>query len=58
MPKKKFTIEDLDAIVDKALTPKPKKMAFPFPKGRFPPPKVESPALLKLPKKSRLPKVR
>ena len=37
---------------------KPKKMAFPFPKGRFPPPKVESPALLKLPKKSRLPKVR
>ena len=55
MARKKFTIEDLDAIVDEALTPKPRKMAFPFPKGRFTPPKVATP---ELPKKSKLPKVR
>ena len=55
MARKKFTIEDLDAIVDGALTPKPRKMAFPFPKGRFTPPKVATP---ELPKKSKLPKVR
>ena len=53
MPKKKFTIEDLDAIVDKALTPKPKKGALPFPK-----PKVVVPGLPKLPKITKLPKVR
>ena len=53
MPKKKFTIEDLDAIVDKALTPKPKKGALPS----FPP-KVKSPALPKLPRVTKLPKVR
>ena len=51
MARKKFTIEDLDAIVDEALTPKPKKMAFPFPK-------VATPELPKLPKITRLPKIR
>ena len=53
MPKKKFTIEDLDAIVDGALTPRPKKGALPFS-----PPKVKFPELPKLPKITRLPKVR
>ena len=53
MPKKKFTIEDLDAIVDKALTPKPKKGALPS----FPP-KVKLPELPKLPRVTKLPKVR
>jgi len=53
MPRKKFTIEDLDAIVDEALTPKPKKGALPFPK-----PKVKFPKLPKLPKITKLPKVR
>ena len=53
MARKKFTIEDLDAIVDKALTPKPKKGALPFPK-----PKVKFPELPKLPKITKLPKVR
>ena len=53
MPKKKFTIEDLDAIVDEALTPKPKKGAMPFPK-----PKIAVPKLPKLPKITKLPKVR
>jgi len=53
MAKKKFTIEDLDAIVDKALTPKPKKGALPS----FPP-KVKLPELPKLPKITKLPKGR
>jgi len=53
MARKKFTIEDLDAIVDEALTPKPKRGAFPFPK-----PKVKFPELPKLPKLTKLPKVR
>ena len=50
MARKKFTIEDLDAIVDEALVPKPKRGAMPFPK-----PKVKFP---KLPKITKLPKVR
>jgi len=53
MARKKFTIEDLDAIVDGALTPRPKKGALPLPK-----PKVVVPELPKLPKITRLPKVR
>ena len=53
MARKKFTIEDLDAIVDEALTPKPKKGALPS----FPP-KVKLPELPKLPKITKLPKVR
>ena len=53
MARKKFTIEDLDAIVDEALTPKPKKGALPFPK-----PKVVVPELPKLPRVTKLPKVR
>jgi len=53
MPKKKFTIEDLDAIVDGALTPKPKEGAMPFPT-----PKVRVPELPKLPRVTKLPKVR
>ena len=54
MARKKFTIEDLDAIVDKALTPKPKKGALPS----FPKPKVVVPELPKLPKITKLPKGR
>ena len=53
MAKKKFTIEDLDAIVDEALAPKPKKGALPS----FPP-KVKFPKLPKLPRVTKLPKVR
>ena len=51
MARKKFTIEDLDAIVDEALTPKPKK-------GAVPPPKVKFPELPKLPRVTKFPKVR
>ena len=51
MARKKFTIEDLDAIVDEALTPKPKKGALPSPKVKFP-------ELPKLPRVTKLPKVR
>ena len=53
MARKKFTIEDLDAIVDGALTPKRKKGAMPFPK-----PKIAVPKLPKLPRVTKLPKVR
>ena len=53
MAGKKFTIEDLDAIVDEALAPKPKKGALPFSL-----PKVKFPKLPKLPKITKLPKVR
>ena len=53
MARKKFTMEDLDAIVDEALTPKPKKGALPFS-----PPKVKFPELPKLPRVTKLPKVR
>ena len=53
MARKKFTIEDLDAIVDEALTPKPRRGALPS----FPP-KVKIPGLPKLPKITKLPKVR